>query len=78
MEHSGDGSQQATANNSDETDNFNIPADYFPNGMTLDDYPDEHIPDPADVDAEGDMAMFVVLQDEHGHIDVQHVDENME
>ena len=24
------------------------------------------------------MAMFVVIQDEHGHIDVQHVDENME
>ena len=54
-----DSSQQVIANDSDEINNFNIPADYFSNGTTLDDYPDEHIPDPADVDVEAGQYGYV-------------------
>jgi hypothetical protein len=74
-ENDTDAQGNGTAAPSDTETDVVIPDSNFPDGTTLDDYPDAHIQDPND--EYDDMEMFVIEQDCNGHIGVQQAEPKM-
>jgi len=52
-----------------------IPDSFFPDNTTLEDYPDDHILDPDDVDE--DMEAFILDTHDDGHVEVQRAEDSV-